>query len=178
MRYIIALALALSSVACGENGTVDSVLPSPTTLLQAANTVCDTQITSLDFDIDYSGPHLLIEVAFASTPSPVEIEIEEYLPDGSTTPVALLTNVVGKTSVALHFNTKYRGRARAGSCPWSPWFDRQIGPPNPCGNCVVPPTPPPPQQPEDDDECEPEQPQFQGLKRMVGPPPPQECKEQ
>jgi hypothetical protein len=150
VRYLVALALALSSVACGESGT--EALPSPTTL-QAVNAVCGTQIAALNLDVDYSGPHLVIDVAFASTPTPVEIEIEEYQPNGSTSPVTILSNVVGRTTVALHFNTTYRGRARAGGCDWSPWVDKQIGPPNPCGDCLRVPPPPPPEPPAAGDDC-------------------------
>ena len=151
-------------------------------LIQAVNTVntvCSTQITGLDLDVDYSGPHLLIDITFASTPSPVEIEIERYLADGRTEPVSQLSNIVGRTRVALHFNTKYRGRARAGTCPWSPWVDRQIGPPNPCGGCAAPPSPP---APKPDDECvaageglnwEPQRGRLQ-VTRMEAPPP-EEC---
>ncbi len=187
MRYIIATALALSSVACSGNGTVDSVLPSPTVLIQTANAVCDTQITSLNFDVDYSGPHLLIDVTFASAPSPVEIEIERYLADGRTEPIAQISNIVGSTRIPLHFNTKYRGRARAGSCQWSPWVDKQIGPPNPCGDCPVKlpaPPPPPPADDDDDNECESNNEALRwslGLQQMqrhrmeAPPPPPDPC---
>jgi hypothetical protein len=170
VRYLLALALALSSVACNDNGS--DALPSPTTL-QAVNAVCGTQITALNLDADYSGPHLLIDVAFASVPAPVEIEIEEYQPDGSTSPFTVLSNVVGRASVALHFNTKYRGRARAGGCDWSPWVDKQIGPPNPCGDCLK--VPPPPPSPPAGDDCKKAHP----FVRTWGnhDPPTDECKE-
>jgi hypothetical protein len=178
VKFILAIVLALSAVACGENG-IETVLtgpspsPSPATV-QTVNAICDTQITGLTLDIDLSGPHLLIEV-FASSPSPVEIEIEEYLSDGHTIPVTRLSNVVGRTSVPLHFNTKYRGRARAGTCAWSPWVTKQIGPANPCGDCVAaPPPPPPPPPPTEDDGCM----LKLDLRRMEGPPPDQGCKEQ
>ena len=82
--------------------------------MQTVNAVCETQITALNFDVDYSGPHLVIDISFASAPSPVEIEIERYQADGRTEPVTLLTNVVGRTRVPLYFNTRYRGRDRAG----------------------------------------------------------------
>jgi len=187
VRYLLAAALALSSVACGsQNGTVNSVLPSPTVLIQTTNAICETQITALNFDVDYSGPHLVIDISFASAPSPVEIEIERYLSDGRTEPVTTVSNIVGRTRVPLNFNTKYRGRARAGSCPWSPWVDQQIGSPNPCGDCTAtpPPTPPPPPPPPDDDDDDHEcSAQNQTLSwelrlrqlqvhRMEGPPPP------
>jgi hypothetical protein len=151
-------------------------------VIETANTVCNTQITSLGFDVDYSGPYLIIDIRFASAPSPVELEIERYLADGSTEPVSQLTNVVGRSSIALHFNTKYRGRARAGSCPWTPWVDQQIGPPNPCGSCTAappppPPLPPPPPPPDDEEECESNVERLtnwlgQAIKRMEEPPPP------
>jgi hypothetical protein len=151
-------------------------------VIETANTVCNTQITSLSFDVDYSGPHLIIDIRFASAPSPVELEIERYLADGSTKPVSHLTDVVGRTSIALHFNTKYRGRARAGSCPWTPWVDQQIGPPNPCGSCTAapppPPLPPPPPPPDDEEECESNDERLTnwlgqaGIRRMEEPPPP------
>jgi hypothetical protein len=154
-------------------------------VIETANTVCNTQITSLSFDVDYSGPHLIIDIRFVSAPSPVELEIERYLADGSTEPVSHVTNVVGRTSIALHFNTKYRGRARAGSCPWTPWVDQQIGPPTPCGDCTaappplpLPPLPPPPPPPDDEEECESNDERLTnwlghaGIKRMEEPPPP------
>jgi hypothetical protein len=192
VRYIILLPLTLLPVACGESGPIENVLPtSPTVVVETVNAVCNTQITGIEFDVDMSGPHLLIGVTFAGAPSPVEIEIERYLPDGRTEPVVVLSNVVGRKSVALHFNTKYRGRARAGSCPWSPWLDRQIGPANACGDCVAPPPPPPPPpppappkppEPDDEDECAPgEEPNDlqRRIMRMEGPqcppPPPDEC---
>ena len=177
VRYLLAASLALSSVACSsQNGTVDSVLPSPTVLIQTANTICETQITALNFDVDYSGPHLVIDISFASAPSPVEIEIERYLADGRTEPVTTMSNIVGRMRIPLNFNTKYRGRARAGSCPWSPWVDQQIGPPNPCGDCTAAPPPPPPPPPppgdEDDDECHYKTQDLSWVYRMQAPPPP------
>jgi hypothetical protein len=181
VRYLLAAVLALSSVACGsQNGTVNSVLPSPTVLIQTANAVCETQITALNFDVDYSGPHLVIDISFASAPAPVEIEIERYLADGRTEPFTTVSKIVGTARIPLNFNTKYRGRARVGSCPWSPWVDQQIGPPNSCGDCTAtPPPPPPPPPPDDDDECVQQQAlsweyrlrQLQ-VHRMEGPPPP------
>jgi hypothetical protein len=191
VKYIIAMALTLSSAACTQGGFTETVLPSPTQVMETANAVCNTQITALNFDVDYSGPHLLIDISFAAAPSPVEIEIERYQ-DGRTEPVAHLTDVVGRTRVALNFNTRYRGRARAGSCPWSPWVDQQIGPPNPCGDCAKTPTPPPPPPPppppdDDDDDCESNQEsltwqlllQRTGIMRMEAPPPPPpQCSEQ
>ena len=152
VRYAAAVILALSTAACGEGETV---LPSPTVLVTTANTVCGTQISSIEIDVDYSGPILLIDVKFASEPEPLQVEIERYLANGATEPVALLENVSGRVRLDLAFNTKYRARARGGSCAWSPWVDRQIGPPNPCGGCAAPPPPPPP-PPDDPEECEPE----------------------
>jgi len=149
VKDVIPALLALSTVACtpGEN-----VLPVPTDLITASNTLCGTQITSLDIEVNYAGPSVVIDVAFASSPAPVEIEIERYLADGRTEPVAALSNVVGRARVDLHFDTKYRARARAGSCPWSPWVDKQIGPANSCGDCKATPPPPPPPEPDDDDD--------------------------
>jgi hypothetical protein len=179
VRYIIATALALSSVACSsQGGLTESVLPSPTLVMETANAVCNTQITALNFDVDYSGPHLVIDISFASAPTPVEIEIERYRADGSTEPAAHVTDVVGRTRVALNFNTRYRGRARGGSCAWSPWVDQQIGPPNPCGDCTAAPPPPPPPPAEECESNQALQLRAQRIYRMEGPPPPpppQEC---
>lgn len=134
-------------------------MPSPTAVVATTNALCGTDITALSFDINYAGPYALIDVAFASSPPPPsEIEIERYLQNGQTEPYTTLSNVVGRVRVDLHFNTKYRVRARAGSCPWSAWVDQQVGPANPCGGCTdpLPPPPPPAPQPpkEDDPDCE------------------------
>jgi hypothetical protein len=159
VRYLTIACLALSTVACSEGETV---LPSPAAVITAANAVCGTQITSLALEVNAAGPYFVIEVGFAGPPQPIEIVIERYLSTGQTEPVATLTNISGSARVDLAFNTKYRARARAGTCDWSPWVDKQVGPANPCGDCNVqppapppPPPPPPPDDDEDDDEDNP-----------------------
>lgn len=142
VKYALLPLVALACTACG--GASTSVLPSPTTIVTAANTVCGVQIAALDLHVDYAGPHLVVGVRFAGDPAPVDIEIERYLADGRTELVRTLAGVHGQVRVALAFNTTYRGRARGGSCAWSPWFDHAIGPPNPCGDCAAgPPVPAP-----------------------------------
>ena len=172
MKHILIALLALTPIACGEGQSISTVLPSPTALITAANATCDTQITSLTIDVNYAGPYFEIDLKSAAATESLEIEIEEYLPDGQTELVARLTNIVGRTRVDVHFNTKYRARARGGSCTWSPWVDREVGPANPCGDCRATPPPPPADDDDEEDDCVVDDQPWNPLRqRMTGPPP-------
>jgi hypothetical protein len=134
--------------------------------------VCGIEITSFALDVDLSGPYILASAWFAASPQPMEFEVERYLPDVRTEPAGGATSSDGNARIAAAFNTRYRVRARIGSCAeWSGWMDIQVGPPNPCGGCSdpSPSSPPSPQQPP------PQSPSSQPPPSQTPPPPDQGC---